>query len=111
MLAGLILRVSYESARRDEYDRRRESFAVMDESTAGVPHVRGSRTGFTVLDGSASEPAARPRPRTVPQGRPQRPTSRNAGGGYNRIDLNSDPSARLRTDDQGPRVRRDYHDR
>ena len=29
MLAGLILRVSYESARRDEYDRRRESFAVM----------------------------------------------------------------------------------
>ena len=114
MLAGLILRVSYESARRDEYDRRRESFAVMDESTAGVPHVRGersSRNGFTVLDGSATEPATRPRQRTAPQGRPQRPTPRNAGGGYNRIDLNSDPSARLRTDDQGPRVRRDYHDR
>ena len=114
MLAGLILRVSYESARRDEYDRRRESFAVMDESTAGVAHVRGerpSRSGFTVLDGSASEPAARPRPRMAPQGRPQRPSPRNAGGGYNRIDLNSDPSARLRTDDQGPRVRRDYHDR
>ena len=56
MLAGLILRVSYESARRDEYDRRRESFAVMDERNAGVPHVRGerpSRSGFTVLDGSA----------------------------------------------------------
>ena len=103
-----------ESARRDEYDRRRESFAVMDESTAGVAHVRGerpSRSGFTVLDGSASEPAARPRPRMAPQGRPQRPSPRNAGGGYNRIDLNSDPSARLRTDDQGPRVRRDYHDR
>ncbi len=114
MLAGLILRVSYESARRDEYDRRRESFAVMDESTAGVPHVRGersSRNGFTVLDGSATEPAARPRQRTAPQGRPQRSTPRNAGGGYNRIDLNSGPSARLRTDDQGPRVRRDYHDR
>ena len=114
MLAGLILRVSYESARRDEYDRRRESFAVMDESTAGVPHVRGersSRNGFTVLDGSATEPAARPRQRTAPQGRPQRPSPRSAGGGYNRIDLNSDPSARLRTDDQGPRVRRDYHDR
>ena len=114
MLAGLILRVSYESARRDEYDRRRESFAVMDESTAGVPHVRGersSRNGFTVLDGSATDPAARPRQRTAPQGRPQRPTPRNAGGGYNRIDLNSDPSARLRTDGQGPRVRRDYHDR
>ncbi len=94
--------------------RRRESFAVMDESTAGVPHVRGersSRNGFTVLDGSATEPAARPRQRTAPQGRPQRPSPRNAGGGYNRIDLNSDPSARLRTDDQGPRVRRDYHDR
>ena len=114
MLAGLILRVSHESARRDEYDRRRESFAVMDESTAGVPHVRGdrpSRNGFTVLDGSASEPAARPRPRTAPQGRPQRPNPRSSGGGYNRINLNSDPSARLRTDDQGPRVRRDYHDR
>ena len=114
MLAGLILRVSHESARRDEYDRRRESFAVMDESTAGVPHVRGdrpSRNGFTVLDGSASEPAVRPRPRTAPQGRPQRPNPRSSGGGYNRINLNSDPSARLRTDDQGPRVRRDYHDR
>lgn len=114
MLAGLILRVSHESARRDEYDRRRESFAVMDESTAGVPHVRGdrpSRNGFTVLDGSASEPAARPRPLTAPQGRPQRPNPRSSGGGYNRINLNSDPSARLRTDDQGPRVRRDFHDR
>lgn len=112
MLAGLILRVSYESARRDEYDRRRESFAVMDESTAGVPHTRGersSRGGFTVLNGFASESDARPR--SAPQSRPQRPTPRNTGGGYNRIDLNSDPSARLRTDDQGPRVRRDYHDR
>ncbi|MFQ7392426.1 MAG: FtsW/RodA/SpoVE family cell cycle protein [Collinsella aerofaciens] len=50
------------------YDRRRESFAVMDESTAGVPHVRGersSRNGFTVLDGSATEPAARPRQRAA----------------------------------------------
>lgn len=112
MLAGLILRVSYESARRDEYDRRRESFAVMDESTAGVPHTRGersSRGGFTVLNGFASESDARPR--SAPQSRPQRPTPRNTGGGYNRIDLNSDPSARLRTDDQGLRVRRDYHDR
>ena len=112
MLAGLILRVSHESARRDEYDRRRDSFAVMDESTAGVPHTRGersSRGGFTVLNGFASESDARPR--SVPQSRPQRPTPRNTGGGYNRIDLNSDPSARLRTDDQGPRVRRDYHDR
>ena len=112
MLAGLILRVSHESARRDEYDRRRDSFAVMDESTAGVPHTRGersSRGGFTVLNGFASESDARPR--SVPQSRPQRPTPRNTGGGYNRIDLNSDPSARLRTDDQGPHVRRDYHDR
>ena len=70
----------------------------MDESTAGVPHVRGersTRSGFTVLDGSASEPAARPRPRTAPQDRPQRPSPRNAGGGYNRIDLNSDPSLEL----------------
>ena len=102
MLAGLILRVSHESARRDEYDRRRDSFAVMDESTAGVPHTRGersSRGGFTVLNGFASESDARSRP--APQSRPQRPTPRNTGGGYNRIDLNSDPSARLRTETRG----------
>mgnify|MGYP000234811405 CR=1 FL=1 len=112
MLAGLILRVSHESARRDEYDRRRDSFAVMDESTAGVPHTRGersSRGGFTVLNGFASESDARPR--SAPQTSPATTDARNTGGGYNRIDLNSDPSARLRTDDQGPRVRRDYHDR
>mgnify|MGYP000255465006 CR=1 FL=1 len=69
MLAGLILRVSHESARRDEYDRRRDSFAVMDESTAGVPHTRGersSRGGFTVLNGFASESdAVRARRRRV----------------------------------------------
>ena len=49
MLAGLILRVSYESARRDEYDRRRESFAVMDESTAGVPTCAASDLRVTAL--------------------------------------------------------------
>lgn len=53
---------------------RRESFAVMDESTAGVPHVRGersSRNGFTVLDGSATEPAPVHARETAPQGRPR----------------------------------------
>lgn len=107
-LAGLILRTSIESARRDEYDRRRESFAVMDESTAGIPHVRGggaARGGFTVLAGRASADSARPAP-----SRPA-PRPRGASGSYDRIDLNSDPSARLRTDGSGPQVRRDYHDR
>lgn len=102
-LAGLILRVSRESAQRDQYERRRESFAVMDESTAGEPLVRGGgapRAGFTVLAGSRGA-QARPTPRS---------RGASSGGGYQRIDLNSDPSARLRTD-EGPQVRRDYHDR
>ena len=85
----------------------------MDESTAGVAMcavndlrvaalpfwmvLHPSRQLVHAANGSARSSAA--------------PQPRNAGGGYNRIDLNSDPSARLRTDDQGPRVRRDYHDR
>lgn len=108
-LAGLILRVSRESARKDQYDRRRESFAVYDESTAGVPRVRTarSRAGFSVYDGYADAPRqAGPRP-----GAPANRTVRSNPNGYDRIDLNSDPSARLRTDGEGPRVRRDYHDR
>lgn len=110
-LAGLILRTSLESARQDEYDRRRESFAVYDESTAGTPHVRGggeARGGFTVLAGSGGARNAGSDRGTVP-----RPTPRTPGGsgGYDRIDLNADPTARLRTDGSGPHVRRDYHDR
>ena len=113
-LAGLILRTSIESARRDEYDRRRESFAVYDESTAGTPRVRdggGARAGFTVLAGAA--PAAARREPTTSRPEPARPTPRSRGGssGYGRIDLNSDPTARLRNDGSGPHVRRDYHDR
>ena len=111
MLAGLILRTSLESARQDEYERRRGSFAVYDESTAGTPHVRGggaAGSGFTVLAGSAGDRGGAHGGRD-PQ-RP-RPRSRGASGPYDRIDLNADPTARLRTDGSGPHVRRDYHDR
>ena len=113
-LAGLILRTSLESARQDEYDRRRESFAVVDESTAGTPHVRGGRAareGFTVLAGSSAAGASGGRdPMRPPAPRPS-PRTRAGSGAYDRIDLNSDPTARLRTDGSGPHVRRDYHDR
>ena len=113
-LAGLILRVSHESARKDQYERRRESFAVYDESTAGEAHVRGarSRDGFSVYDGTGVSRASGSRAATPrqPGSGPTRTVRTNARG-YDRIDLNSDPSARLRTDDEGPRVRRDYHDR
>ena len=111
MLAGLILRTSLESARQDEYDRRRESFAVMDESTAGTPHVRGggaARSGFTVLAGSGGDRDGANGVRKPPR---QTPRPRSASGPYDRIDLNADPTARLRTDGSGPHVRRDYHDR
>ena len=116
ILAGLILRVSNESARKDEYERRREGFAVMDESTAGTPHVRGasgSRSGFSVLAGSAqADPSGSVRPHArVRSG--SRVSSRPSASSnpYGRVDLNSDPSARLRDDSEGPTVRRDYRDR
>ena len=113
-LAGLILRTSIESARRDEYDRRRESFAVVDESTAGTPHVRGggaSRAGFTVLAGTADAAMSRGTDPTRPA--PSRPTPRTRGGSgsYDRIDLNADPTARLRTYWSGLHLIMDYHDR
>ncbi len=124
ILAGLIIRVSVESNARTVYDARRRSFAVMDEdndvsdhigvSTTGRVRTRSGRavpngrTGFAVMDGKpAQEPhscAARS------QGsHPRRPSSRTDGG-WNRVDLNADPTDRLRGDgrDGQPRRRSDY---
>lgn len=124
ILAGLIIRVSVESNARTVYDARRRSFAVMDEdddvsdhigvSTAGRVRTRSGRavpngrTGFAVMDG---KPAQEPRARAARmQGsRPRRPSSRTDGG-WNRVDLNADPTDRLRGDgrDAQPRRRSDY---
>ena len=126
MIAGLVLRASVESGRRSMYDVRRDTFAVYDESTAGEVRVRRriARSGFSVVDGRGGEavgsdsdraadipqgvvrsakgvPFGSGRPRTQARSRTVRPAS------YERVDLNADPSARLRVDDARPRVRYD----
>ena len=106
MLAGLILRVSFESSRKNVYERRRQRFAVYDESTAGEARPRSARrarSGFTVLDGFG---VIGPKDGAVGTARP-----RSTGRSYERVNLNSDPTARLRTDGDGPRVRRAADDR
>lgn len=117
MLVGYVLRVSVESGRRSVYDERRADFAVvsaggegsdqdavsshMGRSTAGSPRRRSeatrARSGFSVMDGRRDESTAtRPRPRE----------DRSSYGSYDRINLNDNPSERLRSRDSGPRVRR-----
>lgn len=124
ILAGLIIRVSVESNARTVYDARRRSFAVMDEdedvsdhigvSTAGRVRTRSGRAvpneraGFTVMDGkSAQEPRARA---ARSQSSCSRRPSPRTNGGWNRVDLNADPTDRLRGDgrDRQPRRRSDY---
>lgn len=105
VLAGLILRVSINSAAKNVYGARREDFAVMSEddmqsavggrSTAGAPRVRrgasrvadtGSsrpharRDGFTVLEGR-SAPGDSPRERPSAGTRQVRDAGRYERGG------------------------------
>ena len=113
LLAGVILRVSIDSDRKSVYDERRRDFALVDESTAGTPHPRSERRarqqgGFSVLDGfdvlkrDDGVAPVRPTPRKPT---PRKDTSQNgAPAPYRRIDLASDPTARLRTGN-GPQVR------
>lgn len=107
-LAAIIIRVSLDSNRKSVYDRRRDGFAVVDESTAGTPvarstHRSGNREGFSVVDGldvlhgDAGAAPARPTPRSD-TGRTVRTAS------YRRVVLNADPASRLR-EDEGPHVR------
>ncbi|MDY2777825.1 MAG: putative peptidoglycan glycosyltransferase FtsW [Collinsella sp.] len=124
ILAGLILRVSVESGRATVYDARRADFSVVgrrpasrsgrvEGSTAGEPRPRSrsdstptrrstARSGFSVYEGGPSR-----------EGRPSRnrprPTTRRppASGRYERVNLNDDPSDRLRPNGSTPRVNRD----
>ena len=85
ILAGLVIRVSFESAGATVYRERRASFAVMDDtdedvsghigrSTAGEARVRrrgstGARPGFSVVDGAGTRRGPDPGPRRA---RPRR---------------------------------------
>lgn len=132
MLAGLIIRVSMESFEGNPYARLRSGFSVMDEadpgadvsshlgrSTAGEARPRSaqagargavsggvqagqpSRSGFSVYDGGASAPL------TGRSGSAPRAGRGEQRGGYERIDLNADPSERLRPSRSARPVRRD----
>ncbi len=125
ILAGLVIRVSFESGIETVYRSRRADFAVMDDtdevsshlgrSTAGEPQVRqpgtGRRSGFSVVDGwrsSSSQGGAQrgARARRSPE-----------GGSYDRVDLHGGAADRLRERDGSPRggrrgsSRRDRYDR
>ncbi len=65
LLAGLVIRVSIEAGHAARSERRSQSFAVYDESTAGEVHARSERrsaasSGFSVVDGAASRQASGP---------------------------------------------------
>ena len=129
LLAGLIIRVSVESNVGSVYRARRSSFSVMDEqdmvsdhlgrSTAGEVRVRrGDRTasaqtgGFSVMDGyDRDESSWRVHP---PYGQASpRPHRRrdSSSASWDRVDLNSDPTGRLRRDSTARRHRSSRGDR
>lgn len=133
MVAGLVMRVSRESNVATEADERRGSLRVYDESTAGEARPRSARrAGFSVVDGGpgsmrpragdaayeAAEPSRRPAPRGDDgfaggpryERRGSAPLSGGirSAGGYERVDLGSDPASRLRgADGRGYDARRD----
>lgn len=104
ILAGLILRVSIESAKPTVYSERRSSLSVVDRGRSGQP---GS--GFSVMDGGSVRGGSS---RQAPSSRGRRPSPRGSSGyggagisgGYDRVNLNGDPSDRLRSRGSGPRV-------
>lgn len=131
MLAGYIIRVSIDSNQRSVYDDRRSEFAVMGadraftgqddvsshigRSTAGEPRRRSSREdgrgggyrpGFSVMDGSGGSGYPEEGAVAGPRGTRPRPDGRRStSGGYGRVNLNDNPSERLRSRDAGPEVR------
>ena len=126
ILAGLIIRVSVESAADTDHDVARRSLDVvgamgqvptqqddvsshLGRSTAGVPHRRSDATarrscayerGFSVYDGGRRADGQRGRV----------PVSERSGG-YERVNLGArEPGDRLRTDGVRYRGRRDDQD-
>lgn len=129
LLAGLIIRVSVESNVGSVYRARRSSFSVMDEqdmvsdhlgrSTAGEVRVRrGDRAasaqtgGFSVMDGYDRDESSRRVHPPYGQASP-RPHRRrdSSSASWDRVDLNSDPTGRLRRDPTARRHRSSRGDR
>lgn len=131
ILAGYIIRVSIDSNRRTVYDDRRSEFAVMGahraftgqdgvsshigRSTAGEPRRRssreggrggGCRPGFSVMDGSGGSGYPEGDAASGPRGTRPRPDGRRStSGAFGRVNLNDNPSERLRSRGAGPEVR------
>ena len=121
ILAGLILRVSIESNQTTIHDVRRQSLSVVDRDRGG----RATSSGFSVLTGGGSARGESSRGRSSQSGSPRQGGSTRGArssstssrgpagygrtgisGGYDRVNLNGDPSDRLRSRDSGPRVNR-----
>lgn len=121
IMAGLILRVSIESNQTTIHDVRRQSLSVVDRDRGG----RASSSGFSVLTGGGSARGESSRGRSSQSGSPRQGGSARGArsssassrgpagycrtgisGGYDRVNLNGDPSDRLRSRDSGPRVNR-----
>lgn len=121
IMAGLILRVSIESNQTTIHDVRRQSLSVVDRDRGG----RASSSGFSVLTGGGSVRGESSRGRSSQSGSPRQGGSARGArsssassrgpagygrtgisGGYDRVNLNGDPSDRLRSRDSGPRVNR-----
>lgn len=117
ILAGLILRVSIESNQTTIHDVRRQSLSVVDRDRGG----RASGSGFSVLAGGAGssrgDSARGGSSRRGSSARGSKPSSTSSrgpagfgrtgiSGGYDRVNLNGDPTDRLRSRDSGPRVNR-----
>lgn len=121
IMAGLILRVSIESNQTTIHDVRRQSLSVVDRDRGG----RATSSGFSVLTGGGSARGESSRGRSSQSGSPRQGGSTRGArssstssrgpagygrtgisGGYDRVNLNGDPSDRLRSRDSGPRVNR-----
>ncbi len=130
IMAGLILRVSFESNQETAADRRRAGMAVIREdveedvsshmgrSTAGAVRSRSGRrveggemrgtsrgSGLSVYDGGRAPGGSFGNPRA---GRGRSRTGDVPRQSYERVNLQGDGSDRLRT--SGVRTRVDYHD-
>lgn len=110
IMAGLILRVSIESNRTTIHDVRRQSLSVVDRDRGR----RSPESGFSVMEGGVGSSRGRSRRQPAPSrtGRSSSASSKGSAGfgrtgisgGYDRVNLNGDPTDRLRSRGSGPRV-------